>query len=88
MLPEDHSDLTSLERRSSVCCAEFKSAIDVSFANYRDDETGWFLFGTDHDSAIGGTPEITFWVIRYCPFCGGLLERPVAVPHRGPAQES
>lgn len=55
------------------CCDEFRRAVEISFANYRDDETGWFLFGTDHESAIAGEPEIAYWIIRFCPFCGAPL---------------
>lgn len=79
------SDRTSArERRIDVCCTEFGRAVEITFANYRDDETGWFLFGTDHDSAIAGSPEVGFWAIRHCPFCGERLRRPERHQPRGP----
>ena len=41
----------------AVCCDEFSSALEATFANPIDGPTGWLLYGTDHDSVIKGQPE-------------------------------
>ncbi len=77
-----------MNRSDETCCAAFVSAIETTFANYLDDTTGWFLFGTDHESTVAGSPEIAYWAIHFCPFCGAELRRPDTVVPRGPPKTS
>lgn len=58
-----------------ACCDEFRSAYRVMFANPTDGETGWLLYGTDYETVSAGQPELRYWPIRYCPFCGAQLPR-------------
>ena len=63
---------------AEICCQEFRSAIETTFANPIDGPTGWLLYGTDYDSVIGGNPELRYWPISFCPFCGAALSAPPA----------
>lgn len=58
------------------CCDEFREAVAAAFANPIEGPAGWILYGTDHDSVIAGEPELRYWPIRFCPFCGSELPRP------------
>lgn len=64
------------EDASQLCCDEWRTASNVTFANAIDGTRGWLLYGTDRDTVSTGQPELRFWPVRYCPFCGVLL--PVA----------
>lgn len=55
------------------CCEEFRSAFDVTFANPVDGAFDWLLYGTDYESVAAGLPELRYWPIRFCPFCGQRL---------------
>lgn len=57
----------------ACCCAEFRSAYEVTFANPMDGPTGWLLYGTDYETVSAGQPALRYWPIRYCPFCGAKL---------------
>ncbi|MCC6178910.1 MAG: hypothetical protein IT305_26680 [Chloroflexi bacterium] len=59
-----------------ICCDEFESAVSTTFANPIDSPSGWLLYGTDYESVSGGHPELRYWPIRYCPFCGASLDLP------------
>jgi hypothetical protein len=58
------------------CCNEFQEAVESTFAQPIDEPTGWVLYGTDHTSVAAGQPELRYWPIRRCPFCGSRLEPP------------
>jgi len=71
-----HNQLTSDEIR--WCCDEFRSAVEVTFAMPVNGPTGWLLYGTDAETVGAGQPELRYWAVRYCPFCGTQLQ-----PHHG-----
>ncbi len=56
------------------CCDEFRSAMDVTFAMPVNGPTGWLLYGTDAETVSAGLPELRYWAIQYCPFCGARLQ--------------
>jgi hypothetical protein len=58
------------------CCDEFRDAVECTFAQPIDEPTGWVLYGTDHASVAAGSPELRYWPIRHCPFCGAELALP------------
>lgn len=62
-----------VEDEVTLCCDEFRSAYEVTFANPIAGTVGWLLYGTDHDTVSTGQPELRYWPIRYCPFCGTQL---------------
>lgn len=55
------------------CCDEFRSAVEVSFAMPVNGPTGWLLYGTDAETVSAGLPELRYWAVRFCPFCGAAL---------------
>jgi hypothetical protein len=59
-----------------ACCDEFRDAVAATFAEPIDEPTGWVLYGTDHTTVAAGQPELRYWAIRFCPFCG----QPLALP--------
>jgi hypothetical protein len=59
-----------------VCCDEFRDAVESTFAEPIDEPTGWVLYGTDHTTVAAGQPELRYWPIRFCPFCGQRLTLP------------
>ena len=61
---------------TSFCCDEFREAVESTFAQPIDERTGWVLYGTDHASVQAGQPELRYWPIRHCPFCGVELTLP------------
>lgn len=67
-----------------ACCDDFASAVDATFANAIDSPTGWLLYGTDYDSVASGQPELRYWPIAFCPFCGASLAPPAAGMLRSP----
>jgi hypothetical protein len=60
----------------TACCDEFDSAVATTFANPIDSPSGWLLYGTDYESVSAGHPELRYWPIRFCPFCGTELALP------------
>ncbi len=68
--------MTDGERGVVVCCAEFASAVEVTFAQPVNGPTGWLLYGTDAATVSAGQPELRYWAAHFCPFCGARL-RPV-----------
>ena len=58
------------------CCEDFRSALEVTMINPIDGATGWLLYGTDSETVSAGQPELRYWPIKYCPFCGAELARP------------
>jgi hypothetical protein len=56
------------------CCAEFRSAVEVAFAMPVNGPTGWLLYGTDAETVGAGLPELRYWAVQYCPFCGARLQ--------------
>ncbi len=57
----------------AFCCDEFRSAADATFAMPVHGPTGWLLYGTDAESVAAGLPELRYWAVRFCPFCGARL---------------
>ena len=62
----------------TTCCDEFRDAFESTFAQPIDEPTGWVLYGTDHATVAVGQPELRYWPIRFCPFCGRRLTLPPA----------
>ncbi len=58
---------------NSWCCEEFGSAVEVTFATPVNGPTGWLLYGTDAGTVGAGLPELRYWAVRFCPFCGASL---------------
>lgn len=67
-------EAASEDEGSASCCAEFRAAVEVTFANPIDGPTGWLLYGTDAETVTAGGPALRYWAIRYCPFCGATLQ--------------
>lgn len=65
--------MTESRREPPFCCAEFASAVEVTFAVPVDGPTGWLLYGSDAETASAGLPELRYWAARFCPFCGAAL---------------
>lgn len=63
------------------CCEDFRSANEVTFANPIDGATPWLLYGTDYESVAAGLPELRYWPIHFCPFCGRKLAPAPRLPH-------
>lgn len=55
------------------CCDEFRSAVEVTFAMPVNGPMGWLLYGTDAETVSAGLPELRYWAVQYCPFCGARL---------------
>jgi len=64
------------------CCAELRSAYETTFLQPIDEPTGWLLYGTDHATVSAGSPELRYWPIRFCPFCGAALPPPASLSVR------
>jgi hypothetical protein len=81
---------TSRDHLPAFCCDEFRSAYDVTFVNPVGGTVGWILYGTDYETVSVGQPELRYWPIHHCPFCGVKLppitesSRPDALPRRPP----
>ncbi len=58
---------------AALCCDEFRSAIEVTFAVPVHGPTGWLLYGTDAETVGVGLPELRYWAASFCPFCGAAL---------------
>ena len=58
------------------CCDEFQAAYEVTLINPIRGSTGWLLYGTDYETVSAGVPELRYWPIRFCPFCGTRLHSP------------
>jgi hypothetical protein len=55
--------------------------VDVTFTMPINDPTGWLLYGTDAETVGAGLPELRYWAVQYCPFCGARLRPyPGALP--------
>ena len=65
----------------TFCCDELRSAYEITFLNAVPGQEDWLAYGTDFETVSGGVPEIRFWPVRYCPFCGARL--PAARPRAG-----
>lgn len=61
------------EDHIAYCCDEFRSAVDATFAMPVHGPTGWLLYGTDAETVSAGLPELRYWAVRFCPFCGSRL---------------
>jgi hypothetical protein len=57
------------------CCDDFRSALEVTLVNPIESASGWLLYGTDYETTSAGHPELRYWPISYCPFCGARLKR-------------
>ena len=62
----------------ALCCEELRSAYETTFLQPIDQPTGWILYGSDHATVSAGSPELRYWPIRFCPFCGAALPAPPA----------
>jgi hypothetical protein len=60
----------------ALCCQTLRSAYELSFLQPIDEPTGWILYGTDHATVSAGSPELRYWPISFCPFCGAALPPP------------
>lgn len=56
-----------------LCCDELREAFHTTFINPMRGQPEWLAYGTDFESVSSGAPEIRFWPVRYCPFCGHRL---------------
>ena len=56
------------------CCDEFRGAREIGFACPIEGAADWLLYGTDFTSVSAGAPELCYWPIRFCPFCGQTLK--------------
>jgi hypothetical protein len=68
--------VSSVPSGPPTCCDEFGDAVATTFAEPIDEPTGWVLYGTDHTTVAAGQPELRYWPIRFCPFCGRRLTLP------------
>lgn len=64
------------------CCDELREAYDGTFLNPVRGQPDWLAYGTDFETVSRGVPEIRFWPVRYCPFCGTLLPAAETLPRR------
>ena len=62
----------------ALCCPELRSAYETTFLQPIDQPTGWLLYGTDHATVASGAPELRYWPVSFCPFCGAALPAPPA----------
>lgn len=62
-----------MAEQMAPCCEELRSAVQALFAIPTPGPSGWILYGTDHDSVLAGEPELRYWPVRFCPFCGARL---------------
>ena len=69
----------------AYCCEEFRSAVEMTFAAPVNGPTGWLLYGTDLETVSAGHPELRYWAVRFCPFCGAALSRYPGALARGRA---
>ena len=60
----------------NLCCEELRSAYETTFLQPIDEPTGWIFYGTDHQTVSVGQPELRYWPVRFCPFCGAPLPEP------------
>ena len=67
---------------SWVCCEEFSSAYEITFLKPVRGQTEWLAYGTDFETVSAGSPEIRFWPVRFCPFCGAALPKADQLPPR------
>jgi hypothetical protein len=72
--------LSAVAEQLAACCEELRSAVQAAFAIPIEGPTGWILYGTDHDSVLAGEPELRYWPVRFCPFCGAALPRRTETP--------
>lgn len=66
----------------SFCCEDLRSAYDVTFLNPVPLQADWIAYGADFETVSAGAPEIRFWPVRFCPFCGTPLPAARAFPPR------
>jgi hypothetical protein len=57
----------------SPCCDDLASALAITFIVPDRRHRTWLAYGADFDSVSSGAPEIRFWPIQFCPFCGQTL---------------
>jgi hypothetical protein len=55
------------------CCDELRSAYEITFLNQVRGQDEWLAYGTDFETVSAGAPELRFWPVRFCPFCGARL---------------
>jgi hypothetical protein len=58
---------------SPFCCEDLRSAYELTFFNPMPGQSDWLAYGTDFETVSAGAPEIRFWPVRFCPFCGTSL---------------
>ena len=64
------------------CCDDLRSAHEITFLNPVRGQADWLAYGADFETASAGAPEIRFWPVRFCPFCGAALPAGDAWPQR------
>jgi hypothetical protein len=65
------------------CCNDLRSAYDITFLNPVPGQEDWLAYGTDFETVSSGAPELRYWPVRYCPFCGTRLPPASTLPPRG-----
>jgi hypothetical protein len=60
----------------AFCCDDLRTAYETTFLQPIDQPTGWILYGTDHQTVSVGAPELRYWPVRFCPFCGASIAPP------------
>ena len=71
-----------------VCCEDLRSAYEVTFFNPLPGRDEWLAYGADFETVSAGAPEIRFWLVRFCPFCGASLPATSAFPPRAQPPEA
>ena len=65
-----------------ICCDDFRSAYEVTFLNPMPGQAEWLAYGTDFETVSAGAPELRYWPVRFCPFCGARLPATNTLPPR------
>lgn len=64
------------------CCDDLRSAYEITFLNPVPGQEGWLAYGSDFETVSTGAPELRYWPVRFCPFCGTRLPTDSAFPRR------
>jgi hypothetical protein len=67
------------------CCDDLRSAYEITFLNPVPGQAEWLVYGSDFETVSAGAPELRYWPVRFCPFCGSRLPTASDFPRRGGA---
>jgi hypothetical protein len=67
---------------NSYCCDDLRGAHEITFLVPLPDQAAWLAYGTDFETTSAGAPELRFWPVRFCPFCGTPLPEGRSMPRR------